>query len=250
MQKNTELKTVEKIQSIVKEDCIITSVYRFGETSSESDVYLLTCTDKAEQKIVKVAKGDTSYKSEIEIMADKYMQDNRLCPKLFQHTDDVIVMEFIPSTLARWLAVLALDIVNKQYRIVHKEFSNVTASLVDKLYKFHRKYSHGDLHSNNILIKHVKQDNTHECFIIDFSNDLKDRHGRIVSTVRPPDMSDKKFALENLSGSFKIYSLQICAESLGSTQSGEYKTCENIISLFNTMFIAAVKDVYKIQLSQ
>lgn len=237
MQNYADLQTVEKIQRIVKDNCNINRLIKFGETSSESTVYLLSCTNDSANRIAKVSNGHTDFSSEIKIMSDPYMQKERLCPELYQHTKDIIIMEYIPNTLARWLAELALSLVTHKNakRQPHNEVLQVTDSLVKKLFKYHIRYTHGDLHSNNILVNPA----TFECFIIDFTSKLEDHDSS-------PDAN--KFALNNLSMSFYIYTLDICLSVLKSKESKEYKTCEAVVKMFDTVYKTNVNKIYGITL--
>ena len=207
------------IREFASDACDIVELKRIGELSSEAKIYLLDCKDGP----LKVAKvSDISLAYEISLMRDAYIMQWRICPEVYKANDNIIIMEYIPMTLSRWLADLIADvIIKKQRRNLHEELNRVVESLVDKLFKFHQRYSHNDLHSNNILVNPA----TLECFIIDFQI----------------NQTDKFQNLKNLQESFYIYPIYIIREY---NNEETVNKARNIIEIFSKIFTDKIKKKY------
>lgn len=201
----------------MKDSCNIHQLKRVGETSSDAIVYAFECNN--ELLVAKIQMNGPDLDEEYRLM--KSLSATGIVPRVKTFQDNIIIMQHIPMTLARWLIVAQ-----------HDELLGIAANLVVKLKTFHRLgHLHGDLHANNILVN----PNKGECYIIDFTRTRRD-------TSIPDD-------LESLQDSFYSFPLDMARDMYGY-QSDEYYAIEEKVWFFEHMYVLYVKDIYDITLQQ
>lgn len=207
----------ERISRIMKSRCKIHQLIRIGESSSDAVVYGFDCN--GERLAAKIWLNGPKLDREYELM--KSLNDTGIVPKVITLQNDILVMQRIPMSLARWLTVAKED-----------QLLGLAVNLVVKLKTFHSLgYVHGDLHTNNILV----DPHANECYIIDFTRRATD--GSIIGD------------LTTLQDSFYGFPLDMASELYGY-QSDQYYAIQENIWFFEHQYVMYVKDLYDITLIQ
>lgn len=208
----------DRITKIMKDTCNFKQLVRIGEDSSDSVVYSFECNK--EVLVAKVRKSGPSLSSEWNLL--RKLSKWKIVPHAILFSDQIIIMKYIPMTMARWLNTMPTP----------ADMRYICANLVSKLKSFHSLgYVHGDMHTNNVLVDPVAI----ECYIIDFSRNRDD--------LSPKDN------LMSLRDGLYGFPMDMAKELYGY-ETPKYKNVVKGINEFESIFNSYVSDMYGITLQE